>query len=218
RPAAANVRTFLTDPRHRCLVGTAEETGLADGSASVVYGEALLTMHTAGQKARIVREAFRVLAPGGRYGIHELCLTPDTLSAASKDAVQHDLSTAIHVGARPLTSSRVAATLEAAGFRVLVERQAAMHVLELGRMLRDEGWRRTLRIAWNILRTPVARRRIQAMRAVFRKHQHHLAAIALVAVKPEEGIGTHYGFRIWPPKSFYPRTGQGAGRCIRTTG
>jgi SAM-dependent methyltransferase len=183
--AAASVRAMLGDPRDRCLVGTAEETGLEPESASVVYGEAMLTMHTPAQKARIVREAFRVLTPGGRYGIHELSLTPDTLNEAAKEVVQRDLSAAIHVGARPLTSSEWRAVLEAEGFVVRDEHHAPMHLLELGRMIRDEGWLRTLRIAWNITRAPVARQRILAMRQVFRTHAQQLAAIALVAVKPE---------------------------------
>lgn len=183
--AAASVRQLLAEPSQRCLVGTAEATGLDDAAASVVYGEAMLTMHTAGQKARIVREAFRVLQPGGRYGIHELSLTPDTLDEATKDVVMRDLSGAIHVGARPLTASEWRVVLEAEGFQVRYESHAPMHLLELGRMVRDEGLVRTLRISWNILRSPVAYRRIMAMRAVFRKHQAHLGAIALVAVKAE---------------------------------
>jgi hypothetical protein len=52
-----------------------------------------------------------------------------------------------------------------------------------GRVI-DEGWRRTLPFLWNVARTPEARRRIRAMRSVFRAHSSHLAAIALVAVKP----------------------------------
>nr|MCU0495216.1 SAM-dependent methyltransferase [Chloroflexaceae bacterium] len=174
-----------------CLVGTAESTGLDDASASVVYGEAMLTMHTPGQKAQIVREAYRILRPGGRYGLHELSLTPDSLSDAMKDAVMRDLSTAIHVGARPLTSSEWRAVLEAEGFVVQFKAAAPMHLLETRRMIQDEGWWRTLRITFNILRTPVARQRVQAMRQVFRKHEAHLGAITLVAVKPETAPAAH---------------------------
>jgi hypothetical protein len=39
---------------------------------------------------------------------------------------------------------------------------------------------------WNVARHPDARRRVLAMRRIFRKHRNHLAAIALVAVKPLE--------------------------------
>lgn len=183
--AAAAVQTFLTSPNYRCLTGSAEESGLADGSATVVYGEAMLTMHTLGQKARIVREAYRILQPGGRYGIHELGLTPDHLSEERKDAILRDLSAAIHVGARPLTSAEWRSVLEAEGFQVRTEYTAPMHLLEPVRMLQDEGLGRTLRIVFNILRTPQARQRVLAMRRVFHAYQDHLMAITLIAVKPE---------------------------------
>jgi len=80
--AAKIVERFLLDPRDRCVIGSAATTGLDAASATVVYGEAMLSMQTAAQKREIVREAFRVLEPGGRYGIHELGLTPDSLSPA----------------------------------------------------------------------------------------------------------------------------------------
>ncbi len=184
--AAVIVRRSLSTPQQRCIVGRAEETGLPVASATVIYGEAMLTMHTPGQKAAIIREAWRVLQPGGRYGIHELCLVPDTLDTAVKETILHDLSQAIHVGARPLTVSEWRAVLEAEGFQVQSIATAPMHLLKPRRMLQDEGLGRTLRIAWNILRNPAARRRVQAMRQVFRKHQAHLSAIALVALKSEQ--------------------------------
>ena len=44
RDAAAVVEAYLQEPHQRCVLGTAEGTGLADSSASVVYGEAMLSM------------------------------------------------------------------------------------------------------------------------------------------------------------------------------
>jgi hypothetical protein len=66
-------------------------------------GEAMLTMQGRNQKVAIIAEAARLLRPGGRYGIHELCLVPDELSREKRDLIEHDLSTTIRVGARPLT-------------------------------------------------------------------------------------------------------------------
>ena len=43
--AAAEVRSYLTGPHQRCQLGSAEQTGLPEQSANVVYGEAMLTMH-----------------------------------------------------------------------------------------------------------------------------------------------------------------------------
>jgi hypothetical protein len=102
-----------------------------------------------------------------------------------KDTVMRDLSAAIHVGARPLTASEWRAVLEAEGFQVRADFAAPMHLLEPTRMVQDEGLGRALRILFNIVRTPAARQRILAMRMVFRTHAANLAAIALVAMKPE---------------------------------
>ena len=47
KDAAALVQKFLHGPEQRCVVGLAENTGLPDASATVVYGEAMLSMQTA---------------------------------------------------------------------------------------------------------------------------------------------------------------------------
>jgi hypothetical protein len=44
KDAAALVQKFLKQPDQRCVVGLAEETGLPDASATVVFGEAMLSM------------------------------------------------------------------------------------------------------------------------------------------------------------------------------
>jgi SAM-dependent methyltransferase len=182
--AAAEVRGMLEDARDRCVVGTAMRTGLDGGSATVVYGEAMLTMHTASQKASIVREAFRVLRPGGRYGIHEMCLQPEDLGGEEKAEVMRDLSAAIRVGARPLTRAEWRAVLEREGFQVREEATRPMHLLRLRRMIEDEGPLGALRIALNLARDPAARRRVLGMRQAFQRHQHRIGAVAMIAVKP----------------------------------
>ena len=89
--AAAMVRRYLSGSAQQCVVGTAEETGLAPGVASVVYGEAMLSMQPPTAKARIVAEAARLLRPFGRYGIHELGLRPDDVDESIREGVRHEL-------------------------------------------------------------------------------------------------------------------------------
>jgi SAM-dependent methyltransferase len=184
KAAVARINRQLTTPNSQCLLDDASATGLVDASASVLYGEAMLSMQGPEQKAQIVGEAFRVLRPGGRYGIHELALVPNDVSDAVKTDIKRSLSEAIHVGVRPLTVAEWTEVLEDAGFRVKAQILAPMHLLEPRRVIQDEGLFRALRIVFNVLRTPEARRRVRSMRAVFRRHATHLHAVALVAIKP----------------------------------
>lgn len=58
-----------------------------------------------------------------------------------------------------------------------------MRLLEPGRLIADEGVRGAARIAARALKDPVARRRVLEMRALFRRHKTHLAAVGLTAVR-----------------------------------
>ena len=60
-----------------------------------------------------------------------------------------------------------------------------MALLEMRRMISDEGIGGFLKIVFNVLRNPAARKRILAMRAAFKSHEDYLCAVGLVAVKPE---------------------------------
>ncbi|NBC47577.1 MAG: methyltransferase domain-containing protein [Gammaproteobacteria bacterium] len=184
--AAQRVARMLRGEQDRYVVGSAVATGLDAESADIVYVEAMLSMQTATEKSRIVAEAFRVLRPGGLFGIHELGLQPDTLADEIKDAIRMELSNAIHIGARPLTLSEWAEVLHAGGFDVEAPRQrtAPMHLLEPRRVVQDEGLLGAMRIAANLLRMSDARRRVLQMRRVFRRYADHLCAVALIASKP----------------------------------
>ena len=189
--ATRRVLEAYANASYECRQGSASKTGLDADSATVLYGEAMLTMQSSKQKREIVREALRVLAPGGRYGIHELGLEPDDLGQAVKSGIEKELSAVIHVGARPLTLLEWGAVLEAEGFSVSATSTAPMHLLEPARMVRDEGVFGALRIVVNLLRTPAARRRVVAMRRLFRKHAKHLCAVMIVAQKPAGPIPGH---------------------------
>ena len=181
--AASLVRRYLTGNNQACLIGRAEKTGLSDATATVVYGEAMLTMQTPTKKQQIVQEAFRLMKPTGRYGIHELCLIPENLDENTKQEIQKALTDAIHVGARPLTVTEWRTLLEAEGFIVHTQATAPMHLLEPKRLIQDEGFWGALRFVWNVLRDREARRRVKTMRKVFQTYEKNLAAIMLVGIK-----------------------------------
>jgi|HigsolmetaAR201D_1030396.scaffolds.fasta_scaffold09840_2 Methyltransferase domain. len=175
--------SFRTD-RHASFVhASADKTGLEAGVATVVWGEAMLSIQGASQKERIIREAARLLAPGGRYGIHELCFTPDSIDASTRRLIERELSLEIHVGVQPATEAEWRALLERNGFRVTRAFRSPMRLLEPARLLRDEGLRGAMHILYNALRDPQARRRALAMRRLFRKFQQYLCAISLIAVR-----------------------------------
>ncbi|AZM59138.1 MULTISPECIES: class I SAM-dependent methyltransferase [unclassified Streptomyces] len=185
-PAAVAALSALAAPGPtvvRAVRSDAADTGLPDGGATVVYGEAMLTMQPETAKRRVVREARRLLDDStGRYAIHELCLLPDGLDPALADRITADLGDSIHVGARPLTPTGWGGLLAGEGFTVASRATAPMALLEPRRLIDDEGLLPALRIAGRALRDRAALRRVLHMRRVFHRHRARLGAISLIAV------------------------------------
>lgn len=178
--AARVVKGYAVGERRRVVVGSAAETGLPAASATVVYGEAMLTMQTDETKRRIVREAARLLRPGGRYAIHEMCLR-DGVGGRVRKEVERALTGVVHHGVRPLTVAEWRGLLEGEGFEVKAVETAPMALLEPARVVRDEGLLGALRFAFNVLRDGDARRRVFEMRRVFRRHRGQVAAVVIAA-------------------------------------
>lgn len=164
-----------------CLNADAADTGLPDGGADVVVGEAMLTMQSERGKRAVIAEARRILKPGGLYAIHEMGLTPDDVPDGVKDAVRRDLAKAIRVNARPLTDGEWRALLEAEGFEVVWSGGAPMALLGVRRNIMDEGVGGVLRIMRNLLTHPDLRARVLDMRRVFAKYGDTLDGVAFVA-------------------------------------
>jgi SAM-dependent methyltransferase len=165
-------------------VADAADTGLPDASRDVVIGEAMLTMQGDATKHAIVAEAARVLRPGGRYAIHELALTPDTVSEEISTEIRQSLARAIKVNARPLTIAEWSRLLSEHGLVVDRVVTAPMALLQPRRVIADEGLFGALRFARNLLVNRDARKRVLTMRKTFRKHRERLTAVAIVARKP----------------------------------
>lgn len=181
--AAQIVRKYLDGENHRCVVGNAANTGLPNECATVVYGEAMLTMQTEETKRAIVREAHRILKAGGRYGIHEMCLMADDLDELERLKTEKALTGVVHHGVRPLAVSEWKALLESEGFDVAKANTASMSLLEPGRLIRDEGLKGAMRFVVNVIRDKQARQRVLEMRSVFRKNRKRLGAVSLIGVK-----------------------------------
>lgn len=174
--------------------GSAEDTGLADAAATVVIGEAMLSMQPPAHKLRIMTEAYRLLRPGGRYAIHELLVTPDDISPAVKQEIDDALSAVIHVGARPLTEREWRAAMTEAGFTVCKIGYAPMHLLRPARLVADEGLGGALRFLRRLMRDTEARRRVIAMGRAFHRYRRHIRAVSIIACKePQAAISAKRG-------------------------
>lgn len=181
--AAADLRKKINGESYNIIIGNASNVPLQDASADKLYGEAMLTMHANHRKSEIIKEAHRLLRKGGFYGIHELGLTPDNIDEKEKAKIQHELALCIKVNARPLTQSEWVHLLEKEGFRIVEIKTNPMLLLETKRIIDDEGFFRSLKIGFNIITHPKARKRINQMRTVFHKYKSQLNAIAIVAEK-----------------------------------
>lgn len=181
--AAKIVRGYLSGERQNCIVGSATDTGLPSGSASVIYGEAMLTMQPADTKRQIIHEAYRLLKKNGRYGIHEMCLVAEDMSEETRKKTERDLTGVVHHGVRPLTISEWRSLLESEGFTIQSIHKAAMSLLEPGRLIRDEGVLGAIRFLSRLLRDSEARRRVLEMRSAFRRNRRNLGAVAITAIK-----------------------------------
>lgn len=179
--AASRVRAMLRGVAGTCKVGSAEDTGLPSQSATVVYGEAMLTMHPDVQKQKIIREAARILRPGGRYALHEVMIVPDDADDGLQRTIRSELSKVIHVGASPATRRHWKYMLEQEGFTVTQVIEAPFHLLEPLRIIQDEGLKGAVRFLFNVLRHPDARRAILRMRGVFRAYRKNITAVAVIA-------------------------------------
>jgi SAM-dependent methyltransferase len=181
--AARSVRRIVTG-RGDVRIVDATDTGLPYAGFDVVVGEAMLTMQSDAAKHAIVAEASRVLRPGGRYAIHELALTPNTVSEEIKTDIRQSLARTIKVNARPLTLAEWTRLLADHGLVIDHIATAPMALLQPRRLIADEGLLGALRFAKNALTHREARRRVLDMRRTFRKHREQLTAVAIVAHKP----------------------------------
>ena len=94
---------------------------------------------------------------GRRYAIHELALTPDTVSDEIGTDIRKSLARTIKVNARPLTVAEWSQLLSAHGLVVDHVATAPMALLQ----------------PKDLLLQPVACKRFLLMRSTFRKHRSH---------------------------------------------
>jgi SAM-dependent methyltransferase len=180
---AERARRQVSDVPYSCVVASPAQTGLPRGSASVVYGEACLSLETDATKQRIIAEAARVLRPGGRFGLHELLLRPDDLPAEEKRRIGIAISRSVRVGARPLTQAEWITLLTEGGFAVKTIHRAPLLLLSPATVVRDEGVVGAAVLTGRVVRDKVVLRRVAHLWRTMHRERRHLGSISLVAVR-----------------------------------
>ena len=181
--AASLARKSIQHPNAKIIIAEASNTTLPDESATKVYGEAMLTMQTLENKKAIIKEAYRILKPNGYYGIHELGIKPDNIGDDIKQEIFKELSSNIRVHARPMTTTEWIELIEEAGFKIVKVEHNRMLLLEASRILKDEGFLRTIKFCINLVRFPELTKRVLKMRKIFRKYEKNLDSIVIIAQK-----------------------------------
>ncbi|MDO5747475.1 MAG: class I SAM-dependent methyltransferase [Actinomycetaceae bacterium] len=176
-------KLFENYPQTKYVSADAKESGLPDECATLVIGEAMLTMQTDKGKRAIISEAARMLEPGGIYAIHELAFVPDSCPPEVQESVAAQLRKTIKVGARPLTVADWSELLKELGFEIEFTTTKPMALLEPKRIISDEGLKGALGFFKNVASNPPARKRIIAMRKTFTQHKENLAGVGIVARK-----------------------------------
>lgn len=142
-----------------------------------VLAEAILSMQSVPGKAKILAGVRDRLKPGGKFLSHEL------LARNQEAEIHQALAQVIRANSTPLSETNWIAACETAGLQVQQHQTGAMALLNLRRMLQDEGVVDTARILWNVLTRPQLRERILAMRRVFQQYQQDLGYIVLCATR-----------------------------------
>ncbi|NJM74400.1 MAG: class I SAM-dependent methyltransferase [Scytonema sp. RU_4_4] len=142
-----------------------------------VLAEAILTMQSPPGKAKLLSTIRDRLKPGGKFLSHEL------LARSRETEIHKALAQAIRVNSTPLSEFNWMSTCATAGFQVEQHQTGAMELLNLRRLLQDEGILNTVRILWNILRYPQLRERVSAIHQVFQQYQQDLSYIIMCATR-----------------------------------
>ena len=184
---AAYVRQCLGEGHtaRRVLEEQAQETTLPNQCASVVYSEAILTTQPQTSQRKIVGEAFRLLKPGGRYGIHELAIQIDGDDPSRIQQISKQIADATHHSVFTMKSFNWRQLLMETGFDVTQQMTTPMRLLEPRQIIQDEGWLGASRFMLRLLSHSPERHRVMQMRKIFRQLRSNLCGICLIATKPE---------------------------------
>lgn len=164
--------------RSTARIGKTEEMPFADNHFDAAMIEATLALQPEPQRKATLKEAFRVLKPGGRIGLHELCWrqppTPD---------VEQRLANLWRSEVHPLVVRGWWDLLEEAGFNSVRNELAVVSYFTRQGMTADEG-EQAAEIFHSAFETPERLQRFSQAYHEFSENRRYYGVIIATAVKP----------------------------------
>ncbi|MBW4640728.1 MAG: methyltransferase domain-containing protein [Gloeocapsa sp. UFS-A4-WI-NPMV-4B04] len=174
--ARVNIRTAGLENQIEIIAGDIFHLEAIPGQFDYVLAEAILTMQSPPGKAKILAGIHNKLKPGGKFLSHEL------LAREKEEQICTELAQVIKVNSTPLSEANWILAYETAGLQVQNQKTDSMALLNLSRIIQDEGIVDTIRILGNVLTHKPIRTRVLEMRSVFQKYRNELGYIILCAV------------------------------------
>lgn len=150
-----------------------------DARFDIVINEAMLTMLVGQRKDRALKEYFRVLKPGGLLLTHDVFLRVE--DSQRQKELRMGLSKAINANVEPLDAAGWQDVFKRNGFTVTYK-CGAMSLMSPRGMIRDEGFKNTLRIVRNALKKENKPMFLRMFR-FFNEHKSELGYICNVGRK-----------------------------------
>ena len=174
--ARVNIRAAGYENQIEVIEGDIFHLEAIPGKFDYVLAEAILTMQSPPGKAKILAGIHNKLNSGGKFLSHEL------LARDKEEQIRTELAQVIRVNSTPLSEANWIQACETANLQVQKHKTGAMALLNLGRIIQDEGIVDTIQILGNVLTHKPIRTRVLEMRSVFQKYRHELGYIILCAV------------------------------------
>lgn len=174
--ARVNIRAAGLENQIEIIEGDIFHLEAIPGKFDYVLAEAILTMQSPLGKAKILTGIHNKLKPRGKFLSHEL------LARDKEELIRSELAQVIRVNSTPLSEANWILACETAGMQVEKHKTGGMALLNLGRMIQDEGIVNTVRIFGNMLTHKPIRKRLLEMCSVFQKYRNELGYIIVCAV------------------------------------
>ena len=173
--ARENIKAAGLSDRVTILEGDIFKLDKITDKFDYVLSEAILTMQSDVGKAKILSGIRNCLKPGGKFLSHEMFVRDN------KTQVHQSLSKSIRVNANPLTVSEWSTACKDADLTLQQQQTGTMGLLNLDRIIADEGLWGTAKIISNVLTNPNLRHRVLQMRRSFQQQRNNIGYIVFMS-------------------------------------